>query len=180
VPEEVGILGIGNDPLLCEGTRPALSSVAMDEKGTGAAALRVLLAKIDGGEVPKRTLLGPGRLVLRESTALVRPGDSLVTRAVELMRGHLEGGMDLDGLARRTGTSRRTLIRHFQRTLGRNPGAVWRELRLQTAMRMLSASDEPLSGIAQDCGFTDQAHLTRVMKAAIGETPAAFRRRRGL
>jgi AraC-like DNA-binding protein len=38
--------------------------------------------------------------------------------------------------------------------------------------------DEPLSIIALLCGFTDQAHLSKLFRQHTGETPAAWRRRR--
>ena len=49
--------------------------------------------------------------------------------------------------------------------------------RIERAREMLARSALPIKAVAAECGFSDQAHLTRVFAATTGETPAAFRRR---
>ncbi len=52
------------------------------------------------------------------------------------------------------------------------------ELRLDRALGALASSDQPIAGIAQDCGYSDQSALTRALKRRHGVTPAAYRRGR--
>jgi AraC family transcriptional regulator len=49
--------------------------------------------------------------------------------------------------------------------------------RLQRAKSLMLESNEPLSVIALLCGFTDQAHLSKLFRQHVGETPGAWRRR---
>lgn len=55
-----------------------------------------------------------------------------------------------------------------------------RRCRLENAARMLAADEAAINAIALDCGFSDQAHLTRAFKSAYGLTPGAFRRTKAL
>jgi AraC family transcriptional regulator len=48
---------------------------------------------------------------------------------------------------------------------------------LDRARRLLATTGLPIKAVAADCGFCDQAHLTRMFSAEFGETPAVFRRK---
>jgi transcriptional regulator GlxA family with amidase domain len=50
--------------------------------------------------------------------------------------------------------------------------------RLQRAGEMLQQTNDSISSIASRCGFADQSHLTRMFRAAMGSSPAAWRRQR--
>ena len=66
--------------------------------------------------------------------------------------------------------------REASKRAGLTPGAYLRSLRLEAARRALLETDRPLTEIAFDAGFFDQAHFTRAFRRAIGLPPAAFRR----
>lgn len=82
---------------------------------------------------------------------------------------------DLSGVARR---STAHFCRAFKRTFGQTPHAYLTARRLSRAKALMLEGDEPLSIIAVLCGFTDQAHLSKLFRQDTGETPAAWRRRR--
>ena len=82
---------------------------------------------------------------------------------------------DLSKVARR---STAHFCRAFKRTFGQTPHAYVTGCRLQRAKSLMLESEEPLSGIALLCGFTDQAHLSKLFRQHTGETPGAWRRRR--
>lgn len=71
VPEDVSVLAICPDEL-AERARPALSSVAIPAEEVGAQAVELLMAKLDGREVPDATVLPP-RLTPRASTSAAPP-----------------------------------------------------------------------------------------------------------
>ena len=51
------------------------------------------------------------------------------------------------------------------------------EARLQLARDFLESTKEPVGSIAQSCGFSSSAALSKAFKSATGETPTEFRRR---
>lgn len=73
----------------------------------------------------------------------------------------------------------RELAEEFLAHLQISIGGYARRLRLERACRRLIETADPIAGVATEAGFSDQSHLTRVMKGALGITPAEYRRDRG-
>ena len=71
-------------------------------------------------------------------------------------------------------------VSHFVRSFKQSHGVTTRQyiirLRLERAQSMMGSTNELLSGIASECGLSDQAHLTRLFRRNVGETPHAWRR----
>jgi transcriptional regulator GlxA family with amidase domain len=81
---------------------------------------------------------------------------------------------DLSAIARR---STAHFCRAFKRTFGQTPHAYITAQRLERAKWLMLESEEQLSVIAVLCGFTDQAHLSKLFRQHAGETPGGWRRR---
>ena len=91
---------------------------------------------------------------------------------------HLEGTIhicDLAGVVRR---STAYFCRAFKRTFGETPHAFIIQRRLHRAVELMLTSDAALSEIAVTCGFTDQAHFSKVFRRHNGQSPAVWRRER--
>ncbi len=74
-----------------------------------------------------------------------------------------------------SGLSRFELCAQFKRRFGTTPYR-YLLMRRVDAVRARLQHGERLSEVALDCGFADQAHMTRVFKAAVGLTPRQFAR----
>ena len=74
------------------------------------------------------------------------------------------------------GHSREWLSRRFKRLYGVDSALFRVEARTRLAWRRIVTSDEPLAGIAVDCGFADQPHMTRAIARLTGRSPKAWRR----
>ncbi|MEU9235321.1 helix-turn-helix transcriptional regulator [Streptomyces subrutilus] len=77
-----------------------------------------------------------------------------------------------------TGWSARTLRARFREQVGLSPKAVARVFRLQHALRLLAAGTAA-AHVAAVCGYHDQAHLSREVKAMTGLPPSRFVSLRG-
>jgi AraC family transcriptional regulator len=84
--------------------------------------------------------------------------------------------VSLAELAHESGVHPSTLARVFRRFHGCSLGEYRRSVRVERALASLRASDATLAEIAARCGFADQSHLTRALRAAVGLPPAAYRR----
>ncbi len=84
--------------------------------------------------------------------------------------------VSLAALASEAGVHPSTLARAFRRLHGCSLGEYRRRWRIERACAALRASDAPLTEIAASAGFADQSHLTRALRAAVGFSPAAYRR----
>ena len=134
------------------------------ERLTGTARLLVRHAS---GREPARC--GTDRVVAARIRQLIRasmadPG------AGDMGRGELTA----DDLAAAAGCSRYAAYRAFRQAYGLSPSDYQRQLRVQTARRLLSAGGAPAQ-VAADAGFADQAHLTRWFRRYYGVTPGAYR-----
>jgi len=69
-----------------------------------------------------------------------------------------------------------SLSRGFTNVFGTTPAAYRRTRRARRAIDALSRTDVPLSSLALDCGFADQAHMSREVAALAGLAPALLRR----
>jgi AraC family transcriptional regulator len=67
------------------------------------------------------------------------------------------------------------LSRRFRRQFGTSVLGYLRAVRVREAVRELADADRPLADIAYHTGFSDQSHLTRVLRAATGLTPLEYR-----
>jgi AraC-like DNA-binding protein/quercetin dioxygenase-like cupin family protein len=70
-----------------------------------------------------------------------------------------------------------SLAHEFRRHFGQSLGTYLRRLRLNWAVARLMETDEPITRIALEAGFSDQSHFTRHCKRVTGLTPAVHRRR---
>jgi AraC-like DNA-binding protein len=84
---------------------------------------------------------------------------------------------DLSAVARRSPAH---FSRKFKLAVGDSPHAYVVKRRLETACHLMMTSAEPLSEIALSVGFSDQAHLCRLFRQAFGQSPAHWRRERGI
>lgn len=124
------------------------------------------------------------RLIRRHSTlsGVVRDGDRRlappcgeIERAIAFMRQNLARSIDLADIAAVTTFTASHFARRFRLATGVPPHRYLLGLRTDHAAHLLRDTRRPIAGIAEDCGFANQEHLTRVFKRASGTTPGAYR-----
>jgi AraC-like DNA-binding protein len=97
-----------------------------------------------------------------------------VAWSVEVLR-RSAGRAAIRSLAQEIGWSHRRLITRFREQVGLTPKAFARVVRFDRAAERLRSSSRKIVEIAYDCGYFDQAHLTREFRELAGVTPAEFR-----
>lgn len=100
-------------------------------------------------------------------------GDGLGA-AIHWARGHL-GELDVARLARRAGMSERSLHRRCAALLKLTPAKLIEQLRVEHARALLDAGKLPAKTIARNCGFGDQARMTRAFRRTLGVGPRDYR-----
>jgi AraC family transcriptional regulator len=84
---------------------------------------------------------------------------------------------DLSAVARRSPAH---FSRKFKLAIGESPHAYVVRSRLERACHLMMTSPASLSEIALSVGLSDQAHLCRLFRQAFGQSPAKWRRERGI
>jgi AraC family transcriptional regulator len=102
--------------------------------------------------------------------------DRQFARVRELMTERLAEPVPLADLAALAGLSVSQFSRRFKARTGLPPHRFLLRLRVEQAGLLLRTGDDPIADIAARCGFSHQEHLTRVLRAQLGTTPAALRR----
>jgi LacI family transcriptional regulator len=176
VPEEVAILGNGNDPVICETLRPTLSSLDLDAKRIGYEAARLLARKMNGEKVEETILIPASHVAVRQSTDLMVVEDPDVAQAMRFIREYACSGIDVAMVADTIGVSLSLLERRFQKYLGRTPKSEIVRIQIEHAKRMLNQTDRNCAAIARKCGFHSQAYFTIAFRREVGMTPNAYRR----
>ncbi|MFN7110094.1 MAG: helix-turn-helix domain-containing protein [Brevundimonas sp.] len=109
-----------------------------------------------------------------------RAGPSLALwqrrRVLALIAERLNERLSLDQLAATTRLSRSHFVRAFKASFDQTPHAYLMAHRITTAQLAMISGDKPLSEIALDCGFGDQAHFTRAFHKLVGRPPHVWRR----
>jgi LacI family transcriptional regulator len=176
VPDEMAILGCGNDPVICDTVRPTLSSVDLDARRIGYEAAKLLDRKMAGKQVPEIVLIPPSHVAIRQSTDHMAISDSDVIQAMQFIRETACKGINVAHVAEQVGVSRRGLERRFQRHLGTTPKEEILRIRLECAKNLLGQTDNAVEKIARRCGFASLAYFSRAFRREVGMTANAYRR----
>jgi LacI family transcriptional regulator len=178
VPDEVGVIGVNNDELICELCAPPLSSIEANCELIGYAAAETLRAMLQG-QAPKvhETLITPTTVVGRRSTDATAVRDPVVAEAIRFIRTYACTNISSADVARHVQVSRRYLELQFQRTLGRPPHAEILRIRLETAQRLLGETDWDLQTVAERAGFTQASHMSDMFHRRLRIRPGEYRRR---
>ena len=186
VPEELAILSIGNNPLICENQSVPLSSIDqnLERGGYEAAALldRLMAARKRsnqgaGNRKPgKRTILiPPAGIVMRRSTDVIAVDDPMVRKALEFIGENLGKPIGSPQIADALDVRRSELDRLFRERLARSVGEEIRRQRFARVKILLETTDCSVSDIAGATGYCTPSHLTNAFKSAFGLTPKAWR-----
>jgi LacI family transcriptional regulator len=178
VPEDVAIVGVDNDDLLCRLARPSLSSIALPGGRVGYEAAALLDRLLAGGATPRQPLLlAPLGVVSRRSSDLVAAADPQVIAAVRFIREQGHRPLTAKEILRAVPISRRSLERRFRRELGRTLLEEIHRVHIERARRLLADTDLPMPVIASRSGFSDAKQLSVRFRQATGLTPTMYRRR---
>lgn len=179
VPEEVAILGVDNNPAICESVRVRLSSVNHDLEGLGYAGAGLLDRLMRGEKAPKQPVLIPPRgITERRSTDALAVGHDGVRKALEFLRTNYPRLIGPAEAAEDAGVPRSHLESEFRRLFHHSMRAELARIRLQRAKEYLLETDLPVADVAAKTGFNTAQYFNNVFRRATGLTPLNYRRSR--
>jgi LacI family transcriptional regulator len=180
VPEVIAVIGVDNDPLLCELCDPPLSSVAPDTLRTGFMAAERLDRMMAGDAVTELVeLVPPLGVCTRQSTDVTAIDDPHVAAALRFIREHACLGIQVRDVVRVTPLSRRVLESRFRVLVGRTPHEEIMRIRMQQVKTLLAETGLTLLAIAKRTGFNYVEYMNEAFKKHVGVTPGQFRKQSG-
>ncbi len=185
VPDDVAVIGVDNDELICDLSDPPLTSVEPDTERIGYESAALLDKLMESGAVSaalrrgndqRKVFIEPVGVVARQSTDVVAIADRKLAAAVRYIRQFACDGINVNAVTRHAGISRSTLERRFLEVLRTTPKTEILRIRIERAMELLRGTDFPLSKIADLSGFLHQESLCKMFKLKTGATPGHYRR----
>ncbi len=178
IPQDVAMIGVNNDPSVCEFCQPTLSSVDPSPVLVGRKAGEVLRDWVRGRPPGKQTMTVPPRGVApRGSTDAIGVEDPLVADLWRQIRGAAIGEMNLQQVLAAAPMSRRQIERRFREVLGCSPAALARREQVRKAKHLLTFTDLPITQVSQRAGYSAPSRFSEAFRRAEGVTPQAYRRR---
>lgn len=176
VPDDVAVIGIDNDELLCELSSPPLSSIDSNTTQIGYTAAE-LLDQIMAGKIALTgtTLIAPAGVVTRRSTDIMAIDDRAVAAAMRFIREHACDGINVEDVLAHSGLSRSTLDRRFASAFGHSPSDEIMRLKLERVKELLIETSYPLQRVAHLAGFEHSEHMGSLFRRKTGQTPGEFR-----
>ncbi|MEI8037018.1 MAG: XylR family transcriptional regulator [Verrucomicrobiota bacterium] len=176
MPDEVAVLGVDNDTMICRLCRPTLSSIEPDVEKIGYLAAQLIADQLAGKRVAPRLLVPPRQVVQRQSTDTVGAKHPLVARAARIIRNQNDHKASVEQICQAAGVSRSTLDHLFLEHLGRTVAEEITRVHLQRGQHLLRNSNLTLAAIAERCGFASATYFCRFFKRGTGQTPDAYRK----
>ena len=175
VPEQLSVLGVDNDPLLCQISHPSLSSIDTNASAAGLAVAERLDAMMHKREPDPVPLIQPTGVVERVSTGMEAVDDPNLRRALAFMRTSVRKPLKVDDVAQAAGISRRSLEYRFREQLQTSVAVFMRQKKVEEIKKLLLQTDYTLDKIAESVGIELQ-QLHAIFHKVDGISPGKFRK----
>lgn len=177
VPEDVAVIGVDNDPIICGFCDPPLTSIALNTEH-GGYAVAELLDKLMNGEPMngQEIRVTATHVVRRQSTDIIFVEDSEVSNAIKFIRQNSKNKIRVDDVVTQTCLSRRSLESRFRKQIHRSIQEEIRRVRTDLITQMLIETNLTISEITAMFNFTDVEHISRYFKKEKGLGLREFRK----
>lgn len=179
VPDDLAVLGVDNDEMLCNISNPTLSSIVIDAVNGGYIAGQVIeeLIKKNISE-PFNITVPPLQVISRGSTKKYAVQDKYVLRVVEYIEKNYSSPISVTDLLDLVPLSRRVFEKRFKHDTGTSIYQFLQSFRIGKFAELLLSGDRSVEDIAISCGFADSRNVSRIFQTYKGMTPTEFRRHR--
>ena len=176
VPREVSVLGVDNDPLLCDFTNPTISSIDPNPFEIGYQAAKAIAQWIaDPKRKPQDVKPAPAGLLERASTQAFPFPEPWMTDALVYIRRNIARNINASEVISYLKLSHTTVEKAFHARLGVSVRQEIANVRIEEAKRLLEKTVLPLAEVCSLSGFSSKAYFTAAFNAATGTTPLVWR-----
>ena len=179
IPNDIAVLGFGDDPHYCHASLPALSTIPYPARDVGYLAAEVLTQQMleDGAEQLSQRITVE-KIIQRESTDFVSLEDEETARLVRWIRLNATCEpiqvSDLEGQSKYSLSS---IKARFKKHLGRSPKDEIKRVRMEHLRHLLQESRLSFGEISDAMKFSSAHEMSRFFLRETGERPTTFRER---
>ena len=176
VPEEIAVIGVDDDPIVCNLAHPSLTSVIPDAAGAGYRAAELLELMMSGGKPSSEShLLAPLGISTRQSTDIFAVDDPHIRLAAKLIREQACNGITVIDLLKHLPLSRRVLESRFRNATSQTPHEAILLQKLKRVEQLLRESDLSLEQIASKAGFEHPEYMSVAFRKFYKLSPGRYR-----
>ena len=176
VPTSLAVIGCDNDELLCQGEKPALTSILPGFEKAGFASARALDSLIRGKRPGAHELRIPGAaLVPRASTTTLPPAVAVVNAAMDYIRKHATEGISTSDVIEQLHISRSLLDLRFRQLRNESVMDAILGIRLAAVRDRIEKTDRKFLTIGAECGFRNPDYLKRLFRKRFGMSMRTWR-----
>lgn len=178
VPRQVAVLGVDNDELLCENSKPPLSSIIPDPETEGFLAAKTLdaLMRGDNGASPVIRICKIKGVAQRESTSFIAPSAVLMRNAMAFIRKRFREPIGVTDIVRHLGVSRRLADKRFRETANESILEVLTRTRLEYLAAQLVRSRRPIKDLISAAGFGSLNQAKVLFRRKYGKSMREWRK----
>jgi LacI family transcriptional regulator len=178
IPEEIAILGVDNDELICNISDPSLSSIELDVENGGFEAGRLLHQFIEKKKKPPVDIvIKPIRVVMRSSTERFAVSDKYIEGVLKYINDQYVSSLSVKDIVRLVPFSRRVLETSFKEEIGMTVYHYIQQVRVEKFCDLLVSSDLSLTEAATCSGFNDYKNVSRTFVRLKSMTPFQYRKK---
>lgn len=178
IPEDISLLGVDNDELICNLSDPPISSIVTDVEKGGYEAGRLINRMIKGEiQEPFNIIIRPIRMELRKSTEKYDIENDYIAQVVNYIEDNFISNINIDELTKLVPLSRRNLEVKFKDEMGTSIYQFILTCRINYFAHLLLTTDRTLFDLALESGFNDCKNIARIFKKIKGYTPTEYRKK---
>ncbi len=178
IPNEVAVLGVDNDDMICNLTNPPLSSIEMDIEKAGYRSAQMLEKMMTGKKIKDKFIyVNPIRVITRRSTDILAIKDADIAEAMKFIHKNSSRPLNIFDVTEKISISRRSLERKFRQTLSRSILDEIKQSRIEKIIHMLIETDLPISQIAMALKFSSSQNMSRFFQRETKITPLSYRKK---
>ncbi len=178
IPEDITLLGVDNDELICNLSDPPISSIMTDVEKGGYEAGR-LIDRFIKREItePFDIIIRPTRFELRKSTEKYDISNEYISEIVNFIEDNFTTDINIDSFSEMVPLSRRNLEVKFKDEMGISIYQFILSCRIDYFAHLLLTTDRTLFDLALESGFNDCKNISRIFKKMKGCTPIEYRKK---
>jgi LacI family transcriptional regulator len=176
VPHDVAVIGADYDELQSEASYPPQSGVRMASEQIGLIAAGVLDLMMAGKTPPQEYwAIESGGVMAKLSSDTLAVSDPKIAAAMRFIQGHFREPIGMEEILKAVPMARRSLERKFRQTFGMSVIDRIRQIRVNEARLLLAGTADPITLIAEKCGFSSYNYMIRVFQTDTGMNPSDYR-----
>jgi len=176
IPEEMAVLGVDNDEMICEFSDPPLSSIGQDAEKGGYDAAKLLDHLIKNGMHDFYDIVvRPTQVFTRHSTDIYATNDDHIASSLKYIHQNIDKNLHVDEVVKQVPLSRRALEKRFIEVMGYPIYKYIYNLRIEKFTQKLLDTDMSVFEIALDMGLSDSKNIARQFRQVMGCNPSEYR-----